>query len=175
MSRPPPRLRDRTLDADGGDPVPSASPPETNVVDVACWTPVSTSGEAASGVPSEPRATLLAEPSVTGAADGPVAHTLVLEVDGPMASVELDYRPLDATVVPDRRVRARTDDDRPIAIDESWISADGTFTVAFAERPTSGALFLEYSVTRNPDGGQHAVSVVVDGERRTEARLVVVG
>jgi hypothetical protein len=138
---------------------------------VACWTPV---GSAPDTTRPEPRATLIAAPATPGAVDA-VVHTLVLEVDGPMASVEIDYRPLDAAVVPEDGVRVRTDDDRPIAVDEACAADDGTFVVRFADPPTDGALFLEYSVTKNPDGGRHTVGVVVDGERHTEARLVVVG
>lgn len=180
MNPPPPRLRDRAIgDGEASQPSPTGSGntapsdplarPDT--VDVACWTPV---GSVPDTPRSELRATLLAAPATPGAVDG-VVHTLVLEVDGPMASVEIDYQPLDATVVPEHRVRVRTDDDRPIAVDDARVADDGTFAVTFADRPTDGALFLEYSVTQNPDGGRHAVSVVVDGERHTEARLVVIG
>jgi len=149
-----------------------AEPPSTGAVDVACWTPVGT--VATPGAEGEPRATLLAEPTLPGARNEPVTHTLVLEVDGPMASVELGYRPLDATVVPDRGVHVRTDEDGAIAVDEARVADDDTFLVTFTDPPSDGALFLEYSVTRNPEGGRHAVSVVVDGERHTEARLVVI-
>jgi hypothetical protein len=156
----------------GGDgPIRSESPARADTVDVACWTPV---GSTPDTTRPEPRATLIATPATPGAVDA-VVHTLVLEVDGPMASVAIDYRPLDAAVVPEDGVRVRTDDDRPIAVDEARVADGGTFAVTFADRPTGGALFLEYSVTKNPDGGRHAVDVVVDGERHTEAGLVVVG
>ncbi|AZH24333.1 hypothetical protein [Haloplanus aerogenes] len=191
VSHPPSRLRDRALAADSEvlqapretsevsqaaqatESVPS-TPPEPTTFDVACWTPVASAAEPTAD-PREPRATLLAEPALPGTTSDPVSHTLVLEVDEPTACVELDYRPLDATVVPERGVRVRTDDDRPVTVDTARIGADGIFVVTFAQPPTDGALFLEYSVTQNPDGGQHTVGVVVDGERQTEARLVVVG
>jgi len=149
-------------------PAPSAT------VDVACWTPVASPPDTTPDR-REPRATLLAEPSLPGTTDTPVSHTLVFEVDEPTASVELDYRRIDAAVMPDHGVRVRTDDDRSVTVDEARVADDGTFLVTFARQPTDGALFLEYSVTQNPDGGRHTVGVVVDGERETEARLVVVG
>lgn len=179
MSHPPSRVRDRTV-ADGErlatvpdgatEPAPVAARTKETTADVVCWTAV---GASPGHDAREPRATLLAAPATPGEMDG-VVHTLVLEVDGPTASVELDYRALDSTVVPERGVRVRTDDDRPVAVEDA-VADDGTFAVTFADPPTEGALFLEYSVTRNPEGGRHAVGVVVDGERETEARLVVVG
>jgi hypothetical protein len=177
VSHPPPRLRDRALDAvsrgNGDAPVVAHSPPEPGTTDVTYWTPIGSPDSTPD--PREPRATLLAEPSLPGTADRPVAHTLVLEVGGTTASVELDYRPLDVAVVPERGVRARTDADRSIPVAESRLTDDGTFAVTFAERPADCALFLEYQVTRNPEGGRHTVDVVVDDDRRTEAGLVVVG
>ncbi|MEF8855832.1 MAG: hypothetical protein V5A16_00265 [Haloplanus sp.] len=183
VSHPPPRLRDCVLDADGagsrtsradgGTPAVSGPPPASVTTGVACWTPIE-SPDPTSG-PRELRATLLAEPSLPGTTDGPVTHTLVVEVDEPTASVELDYRPLDATVMPERGIRVRTDDDRSVPVSEFRMADDGTFVVTFADSPADGALFLEYQVTRNPDGGRHTVGVVVGGSRRIEARLVVVG
>jgi len=179
VNHPPPRLRDRTVDAvswgDDGAPTMDHSPPASDTTEVTHWTPVGSPDADRNSDPREPRATLLAEPSLPGTAGRPVAHTLVLEVDAPMASVELDYRPLDAAVVPERGIRVRTDDDRGIPVEGARITDDGTFAVTFAERPTDCALFLEYRVTRNPESGRHTVGVVVDGERRTEAKLVVVG
>lgn len=176
MSRPPPRLLDRTLDAasrDDGVPATAISPPGSDTADVVYWTRVGSPDSAPDT--HEPRATLLAEPSLPETPDRPVVHTLVLEIDGPTGSVELDYGPLDAAVVPERGVRVRTDDDRSVPVAESRATDDGTFAVTFADRPADCALFLEYRVTRNPDGGRHTVDVVVDGERRTEAGLVVIG
>jgi hypothetical protein len=171
VARPPPRVRDCAFDADdsaAGLPAPS---PRSDSVDVACWTPV---GDDPTATPA-PRTTLLADPSLPGDADGPVAHTLVLEVDAPTRSVAVDYRSLDAAVVPERGVRIRTDDDEDVAVAETRVAADGRFHVTLAEPRTDGALFVEYAVTRNPPGGNHAVGVVVDGTRETEARLVVLG
>ena len=131
------------------------------------------SGEA--GLAPDLRTTLLADPSLPGAADAPVTHTLVLEVDVPTRSVAVDYRDLDTVVVPERGVRVRTDDDDAVAVAEARVAADDRFHVTLAEPRTEGALFVEYAVSRNPSGGNHAVDVVVDGVRETEARLVVMG
>jgi len=179
---------DRTLGTDGegstatdpvaaddaalGDPLP-----RSDTVDVACWTPVvdETDDALSTTERREPRATLLAAPALPGEPDGPVTHTLVLEVDAPTCSVAVDYRPLDTRVVAADGVRVRTDGDDPVAVSEARVAADGTFHVTFADGQTDGAVFVEYGVSRNPSGGRHTVGVVVDGERHTEARLVVVG
>ena len=168
----PPRVRDRTLDAAESDVAVATPPPRPATVDVTCWTPIAGPGGASSA--PEPRTTLLADPAAPGGADGPVSHTLVLEVDAPTRSVAVDYRSLDASVVSAHGVRVRTDDGDPVPVSEARVT-DGAFVVTFAESRTGGALFVEYDVTRNPSGGRHTVGVVVDGERETEARLVVVG
>lgn len=179
MARPPPRVRDSAFDGDG----PTAAPvdglgtpsPRSATVDVACWTPV---GDDSTGGPTatpDLRTTLLADPSLPGAADAPVAHTLVLEVDVPTRSVAVDYGGLDAAVMPERGVRVRTDDDDAVAVAEARVAADGRFHVTLAEPRTDGALFVEYAVSRTPSGGSHAVDVVVDGVREAEAQLVVMG
>jgi hypothetical protein len=173
VSRPPPRLRDRALDAVDPDTVTVSPSRRADTVDVACWAPVEPVDEATTD--PEPRTTLLADPSLPGATDGPVTHTLVLEVDAPTRSISVDYRSLDASVVPDHGVRVRTDDDESVAVSEAHATHDGTFGVRLAEPQTDGALFVEYAVTRNPAGGQHVVSVVVNGVRETAAQLVVVG
>jgi hypothetical protein len=183
VSRPPPRVQDCAVDADGeGVAAPRTDGAVADVtesrpdgVDVACWTPV---GDGEGSEPAESpdlRTTLLANPSLPGGADDTVTHTLVLEVDAPTGSVAVDYRSLDVAVVPAHGVRVRTDDGEAVAVSEARVADDGTFRVAFAEPRTDGALFVEYDVTRNPSGGKHAVDVVVDGEREGEARLVVVG
>jgi hypothetical protein len=175
VSSPPPRVRDRALGGDGPTTAPAdglvAPSPRSATVDVACWTPVGDDSAATHDL----RTTLLADPSLPGAADAPVAHTLVLEVDVPTRSIAVDYRGLDTAVLPERGVRVRTDDDAAVAVDEARVAGDGTFHVTLAEPRTDGALFVEYAVTRNPSGGDHAVGVVVDGVRETEARLVVMG
>jgi len=176
VSRLPFRVRDRTVDAGGDDVAPSPSPsslPPT--VEVACWTPVGAEpgDRGAPADPPEPRATLLAEPAFLDAT--PVSHTLVLEVDAPTRSVAVDYRPFDASVIPRRGVRVRTDDGDRLAVDDAGVADGGTFVVTLAKPRTDGALFVTYDVTRNPPGGRHAVGVVVDDIRETEARLVTVG
>jgi hypothetical protein len=145
------------------------SPP----VDVACWTPVG--GETAESTRAPGlRTTLLADPSLPDSADTPVVHTRVLEADVPTRSVAVDYGDLDTAVVPERGVRVRTDD-ADVVVAESHVADDGRFRVTLAEPRTGGALFVEYAVSRNPPGGNHAVDVVVDGVREAEARLVVMG
>jgi hypothetical protein len=175
VTRPPPRVRDRAFDGDGPTTAPAdglgAPSPRSDTVDVACWTPVGDD----SAAPSDLRTTLLADPSLPGAADAPVAHTLVLEVDVPTRSVAIDYGGLDTAVLPERGVRVRTDDADTVAVAEAHVTDDGRFHVTLAESRTNGALFVEYAVSRNPSGGNHAVDVVVDGVRETEARLVVMG
>ncbi|MFB6256495.1 MAG: hypothetical protein ABEH58_07195 [Haloplanus sp.] len=47
--------------------------------------------------------------------------------------------------------------------------------MTLARSRTGGALFVEYDVTRSPSGGRHTVDAVVDGERETGARLVLIG
>lgn len=86
----------------------------------------------------------------------------------------VDYRPPDAAVVPDHGVHVRTDHNDPVAVSEARVAGDGTFEATLAEPRADGALFVEYAVTRNPSGGRHTVDDA-DGERETEARLVVVG
>jgi hypothetical protein len=172
VTRPPPRVRDRTLDAADLDAAGPAPSPRPGTVDVTCWTPVG--DPAADAVGSEPRATLLAEPPLTDATDGAVAHTLVLEIDAPTRSVTVDYRSLDAAVLPDRGVRIRTDDGEAVAVADATID-DDALRVTLTDTLTDGALFAEYAVTRNPTGGRHTVGVTVDGDRETEARLVVIG
>ena len=167
----PPRVRDRTLDAPPSDTT-AAPPPRSAIVEVACWAPVA--GPDGPSADPEPRTTLLADPAAPGGTDGPVSHTLVLEVDAPTRSVAVDYRSLDASVVAAHGVRVRTDDGDTVPVSETRTD-DGAFVVTLAEPRTGGALFVEYDVTRNPSGGRHTVGVVVDGERETEARLVVIG
>lgn len=142
---------------------------------MACWTSVGGGKQRDSGTTEDLRTTLLADPSLPEVAGGPVAHTLVLEVDVPTRSIAVDYRSLDSAVVPDHGVRVRTDDDESVPVSEARVANDGTFSVTLAEQQTDGALFVEYAVTRNPPSGRHTVDVVVDGVRETEARLVVVG
>jgi hypothetical protein len=137
-----------------------------------CWAPVAGPDEPSAD--SEPRTTLLADPAAPGGTDGPVSHTLVLEVDAPTHSVAVDYRSLDASVMAAHGVRVWTDGGDVVPVSEARVE-DDAFVVTLAERRTGGALFVEYDVTRNPSGGRHSVDVVVDGERETEARLVVVG
>jgi hypothetical protein len=167
---PPPRVRNCALDAADHDVGPAAPSPRSGSVDVACWTPVA--GPAAT---PNLRTTLLADPSLPGAVDAPVVHTLVLEFDVPTRSVAVDYGGLDTAVLPERGVRVRTDADDAVAVAEARVADDGRFHVTLAEPRTDGALFVEYAVRRNPPGGNHAVDVVVDGVRKTEARLVVMG
>jgi len=166
----PSRVRDRTLDAAESAVSVAAPPSQPATVEVTCWTPM-----AGPSPDPEPRTTLLADPAAPGGTDAPVSHTLVLEVDAPTRSVAVDYRSLDAAVVPDHGVHVRTDDGDPVAVSEARVAGDGTFEVTLAEPRTDGALFVEYAVTRNPSGGRHTVGVVVNGARETEARLVVVG
>jgi hypothetical protein len=175
VARPPPRVLDCAFDAaehEGGPAVPS---PRPEFVDVACWTPVGDGPTRDPATTPDLRTTLLADPSLPGATDDPVAHTLVLEVDVPTRSVAVDYGGLDTSVMPECGVRVRTDDDDAVAVAEARVAADGWFHVTLAEPRTDGALFVEYAVSRNPSGGNHAVDVVVDGVRETEARLVVMG
>lgn len=174
VAPPPPQVRDRAFDAVDPDAAVETPSPPPDAVDVACWTPV---GDDRRGpaTTDDLRTTLLADSSLPGDAAGPVAHTLVLEVDVPTRTVTVDYRSLDSAVVPDHGVSVRTDDDEAVAVGEARVADDGTFSVTFAEPQTDGALFVEYAVTRNPPGGRHTVDVVVDGVRETEARLVVVG
>jgi hypothetical protein len=174
---PPRRLRDRTLDAHEAEEVPSPSP-RPDAVDIVCWTPLggerrSTRCDAGGGG-GEPLATLLADPSTPGDVEGVVAHTLVLDVDGPVRSITVDYGSLDAAATPDHDVRVRTETDR--TLDAGWrVTAEGGLVVRFADPPSADALFVEYGVTRNPAGGRHTVDVTLDGERTVEARLVVLG
>jgi hypothetical protein len=174
VSPPPPRVRNCAFDAAGHEDAPAGPSPRPESVDVTCWTPVAAPTDDAATTP-DLRTTLLADPSLPGAADAPVTHTLVLEVDVPTRSVAVDYRDLDTVVVPERGVRVRTDDDDAVAVAEARVAADDRFHVTLAEPRTEGALFVEYAVSRNPSGGNHAVDVVVDGVRETEARLVVMG
>jgi hypothetical protein len=175
VTRPPPRVRDRTFDGDGPTTAPAdglaAPSPRSATLDVACWTPVGDD----SATQSNLRTTLLADPALPGAADAPVAHTLVFEVDVPTRSVAVDYRDLDTAVLPERGVQVRTDDADTVAVAEAQVTDDGRFHVTLAEPRTDGALFVEYAVSRNPSGGNHTVDVVVDGVREAEARLVVMG
>jgi len=177
VSRPPPRVWDRTFDGGGSTAARTdglvAPPPRPDTIDVTCWTPVGDDQRHDPAATEDLRTTLLADPSLPGATAGPVAHTLVLEVDVPTRSVAVDYRSLDAAVVPAHGVSVRTDADEAVAVSEARVADDGTFEVTFAEPQTDGALFVEYAVTRNPSSGRHAVDVVVDGIRETEARLVV--
>jgi len=174
VSSPPPRVRNCAFDAAEHEDAPADPSPRPASVDLACWTPVAGSTGDSAATP-DLRTTLLADPSLPGTADTPVAHTLVLEVDVPTRSVAVDYRGLDTAVVPERGVRVRTDDDDAVAVDEAHVTDDGRFHVTLAEPRTDGALFVEYAVRRNPPGGNHAVDVVVDGVREAEARLVVMG
>jgi hypothetical protein len=177
---PPRRLRDRILDAHEAEEIPSPSP-RPDAVDVVCWTPLggarrSTRCDADGGGDEgeNPLATLLADPSIPGDIDGVVAHTLVLDVDGPVRSITVDYGSLDAAATPDHDVRVRTEADR--TLDAGWrVTAEGGLVVRFADPPAADALFVEYGVTRNPAGGRHTVDVVLDDERTVEARLVVLG
>ena len=177
VSRPPRRVRDCSFDVDDRESANGVvgPSPRSDTVDVACWTSVGGDQQRGSDTMEDLRTTLLADPSLPEATDGPVAHTLVLEVDVPTRSVAVDYQGLDSAVVPERGVRVRTDDDEVVAVDEAHIGADGRFHVTLAEPRTDGALFVEYAVSRNPPGGSHTVGVVVDGVRETEARLVVMG
>jgi len=165
----PSRVRDRTLDAAESAVSVAAPPSQPATVEVTCWTPM-----AGPSPDPEPRTTLLADPAAPGGTDAPVSHTLVLEVDAPTRSVAVDYRSLDASVVAAHGVRVRTDDGDVVPVSEAR-AEDDAFVVTLAEPRTGGPLFVEYDVTRNPSGGRHTVGVVVDGERETEARLVVVG
>jgi hypothetical protein len=169
----PPRVRNCAFDAAEHEDAPAGPSPRSESVDVACWTPVAGPTDDAAATP-DLRTTLLADTSLPGAAETPVAHTLVLEVDVPARSVAVDYGGLDTAVMPERGVRVRSDDDA-VTVDEVRVAADGRFHVTLAEPRTEGALFVEYAVSRNPSGGNHAVDVVVDGVRETEARLVVRG
>ena len=179
VSRPPPRVWDRTFDGGGSTAARTdglvAPPPRPDTIDVTCWTPVGDDQRHDPAATEDLRTTLLADPSLPGAADDPVAHTLVLEVDVPTRSVAIDYGGLDTAVLPERGVRVRTDDADTVAVAEAQVTDDGRFHVTLAEPRTDGALFVEYAVSRNPSGGNHAVDVVVDGVRETEARLVVMG
>ena len=179
VSRPPPRAQDCLPGADWGSSTPRADglvvpSPRSDTVDVTCWTPVGDDRNGSTATDGL-RTTLLADPALPGGTDGPVAHTLVLEVDVPTRTIAVDYRSLDSAVVPDRGVSVRTDGDETVAVGEASVTDDGTFEVTLAEPQTDGALFVEYAVTRNPSGGRHTVEVIVDGIRKTEARLVVMG
>ncbi|WP_251341458.1 hypothetical protein [Haloplanus halophilus] len=180
VDSPPPSLRDRALDGAGSPPAIRRPSPRPATVDVTCWTPLGDVAAAdapeTGGDPApEPMATLLADPAIPGDLDVAVDHTLVLDVEGPVRTVRVDYGSLDAAATSDHAVRVRTDDGRRVD-GVSWrVADDGAFVVRFDDPPTDGALFVEYGVTRNPAGGRHTVDVVVNGERLTAARLVVLG
>jgi len=166
----PSRLQDCRLDGDALTPVTDHPRPPAGATDVTCWTPVD--DRQASPDP-EPRATLIAEPALGD--DTTVTHTLVLEIDGPTRSIAVDYRPLDTTVIPERGVRVRTDDDDAVTVREARLTDGGQFVATVADPPSDGALFVEYAVSENPASGRHSVEVTVDGERQVEVRLVVLG
>jgi hypothetical protein len=172
-------------------PLPHPDPLADGVA-VDCWTPArgatvpagvagartgSGTGAGADGSAGDDdadlAATLVPEPAVPG--ETAAVHTLVLRADGPVASIRVDYGRLDAgaSSPPDLRVSTadgRTADD--VAVD---VAPDGTLAVALPEPETDAALFLEYGMTRNPSGDRHVVDVVVNGDRRTEARLTLLG
>ncbi|MFB6101528.1 MAG: hypothetical protein ABEJ73_03075 [Haloplanus sp.] len=175
LVRPPPRVRERTLDgAVRRGARWSASHPDT--VDVACWTPLGSRPRPGEGEGKpDPSAALLADPSTPGDATDTIAHTLVMEVEEPVRSVRVDYGSLDAAVETTHGTRVRTDDGRAVGGVEAREDDDGRLVVSFADPPTDGALFVEYGVTRNPRGGRHVVDVIVNGDRHAEASLVVLG
>jgi hypothetical protein len=176
LVEPPPRLRDRALDADaaGDAPDPTWDALDRSPPEVSCWLPRGGPSSRPDERPrGEPKAALLADPSLPGATDG-VAHTLVLEPSAATTTVRVDYGPLPTAAESAHHTRVRTPEGERIGGFAARTGADGSLALAFDAPRTDEALFVEYDVTRNPTGGRHAVDVVVD-EVHATARLVVLG